>query len=88
MDALFKTDYINKQPLRQYEPIIRFDLEGKPQPRKPLDGIAKRKSEVIETEPKTAGEDLKRKVNNPPAVSEPKKKIQKQSSITSFFRKN
>lgn len=36
MESLFETDYVNTQPLRKYEPLIRFDSNGNPQPRKPL----------------------------------------------------
>lgn len=36
MDSLFETNYVNTQPLRKYEPLIRFDSDGNPQRRKPL----------------------------------------------------
>lgn len=36
MESLFETDYINTKPLRKYEPLIRFDSSGNPQPRKAL----------------------------------------------------
>lgn len=35
MDSIFETNYVNKQPLRKYEPLIRFNSEGKPQPKRP-----------------------------------------------------
>lgn len=88
MDTLFANDYVNTQPLRKYEPIIRFDSEGRPQPRRLFDEVIKNEPEVIKNEPKIAGEELKRKEISPPTVSEPKKKVQKQSSITAFFKKS
>lgn len=41
MDTLFETNYPNRQPLRKYEPLIRFDVDGKPQPRRQLENAPK-----------------------------------------------
>ena len=100
MESLF-TDFINQKPLRKYEPLIRFDPDGKPQPRKPFGpspAIKEEEEPVGKPEPpepssisKTVAnnEDLKRKLKEaPPAGLEPKKKQQKQTSIMSFFKKN
>jgi len=37
MESLFDKEYENRQPLRKYEPLIRFDQDGNPQPHRPLD---------------------------------------------------
>lgn len=34
MDSLFQTIPVNTQPLRKYEPLIRFDASGNPRPKK------------------------------------------------------
>lgn len=113
MDSLFSGNYVNTQPLRKFEPLIRYDSDGNPQPKKPLDpsadfndqNLTKRPltSTSPEEAPKTESkpqetitnnrqdkphEELKRKCTEPlPGGSEPKKKQQKQQSITSFFKK-
>lgn len=95
MESLFDKDYVNTQPLRKYEPLIRFDLEGNPQPRRPLKDAPQTSSALKEAveppKPKPSPpkpEDLKRKVNDAPAPGmEPKKKQQKQTSIMNFFKK-
>lgn len=38
MEKLFKIN-VNTQPLRKLEPLIRFDIDGNPQPRKPLTSL-------------------------------------------------
>lgn len=43
MESLFETNQVNTQPLRKYEPLIRFDLEGNPQPRKLLKDLDTKK---------------------------------------------
>ena len=103
MDSLFDKKYEIKQPLRKYEPLIRFDVDGNPQPRKPLSQTASER--VAQPAPETAKakvaepvkhvtpavklhDDLKRKVDGPASGMEPKKKQQKQTSITAFFKKN
>ena len=99
MESLFGTNYANTQPLRKYEPLIRFDLDGNPQPRKLFDAmpsVEEKKVEVREQKPgrpKVAPQanrphdDLKRKVEGQASGPEPKKKPQKQASIMSFFAK-
>lgn len=37
MESLFDDHFVNKKPLRKYEPLIRFDVDGKPQPRRLID---------------------------------------------------
>lgn len=37
METLFDDNFVNKKPLRKYEPLIRFDVDGKPQPRRLID---------------------------------------------------
>lgn len=104
MDSLFETNFENTQPLRKFEPLIRFDIDGNPQPRRPLSDTLKEEEtqrvneKLIEDKkspPKTKAsppkqpEDLKRKVNDLPAAGiEPKRKQQKQTSITNFFKKS
>lgn len=41
MESLFETNYVNTQRLRKYEPLIRYDIDGNPQPRRQLDGDLK-----------------------------------------------
>lgn len=37
METLFEVKYRNTQPLRTLEPLIRFDLDGRPQPKQAID---------------------------------------------------
>lgn len=37
MESLFDDNFVNKKPLRKYEPLIRFDVDGTPQPRRLID---------------------------------------------------
>lgn len=103
MELLFESGFINTQPLREFEPLIRFDIDGNPQPRRPLnvrpkfeDNVEKKESvpsmpvkpnQEVKSRPNQ--EELKRKVG--PASEavgpEPKKKQQKQTKIMSFFTK-
>lgn len=92
MDSLFEKEYKNTQPLRKFEPLIRFDLEGNPLPRRPLGEVLTPKPQ--ETKPKESRpqepkpqEDFKRKVDPTPSGFEPKRKQAKQQSIMSFFTK-
>lgn len=97
MESLFEKEYVNTQPLRKYEPLIRFDLDGNPQPRKPLKDAPqtspsmKQQTEAPISKPNPSppkSDDLKRKANEAPAPGiEPKKKQQKQTMLTSFFKK-
>lgn len=97
MESLFDTKYVNAQPLRKLEPLIRFDVDGNPQPRKPLNAAPTLEEKVITNiarESKLSAtttkphDDLKRKVEGPPpAGSEPKKKQPKQTKIMEFFKK-
>jgi len=105
MDSLFDTSFTCHQPFRKFEPLIRFDIDGNPQPRKPLQNVpslpqqeSKAALPAKTSEPKERPitnanqtkpiEDLKRKVSDmPPFGTEPKKKQQKQGSITAFFKK-
>lgn len=36
MEALFEKPYKNTRPLRKFEPLVRFDVDGNPQPRRPI----------------------------------------------------
>lgn len=95
MDSLFEDKYHSCPPMRKYEPLIRFNLDGQPQPRRILQGKKLEEPpkvcpppEIRQTEPKkSAHEDLKRKVTEPVSEPEPKRKQQKQQSIMAFFTK-
>lgn len=39
MESLFNEEYVNTQPLRKYEPLIRYDIDGHPQPKKLLKDV-------------------------------------------------
>lgn len=88
MDSLFEDKYDSHAPLRKYEPLIRYSLDGQPQPRrllqeKPTIEIPK----VSAPTPVMPTQDLKRKVSEPTPGTEPKRKQQKQQSIMAFFAK-
>lgn len=100
MESLFDDKYSGISSLRKYEPLIRFDVDGKPQPRKPLSetpALDEKVAPIAESAPKAKPlqsapsskphEDLKRKLDAPPPGGEPKKKQQKQQSIMAFFKK-
>ena len=68
MESLFDEVYVNTQPLRKYEPLIRFDQGGNPQPRRPLDHSAR-----VPKKPLDPGNDLKEetKIDTPKAPTGP-----------------
>lgn len=87
MEHLLKSEISNRQPLRKFEPVIRFDIDGTPQPRRPLIQFTKQ-NETVNLEVSSAKNDMKRKAEDESTIIVPKKKIQKQSTITKFFGKD
>lgn len=56
MESLFDKIYENTQPLRKYEPLVRFDQDGNPYPRRPLNQSSQMTTQPIalaKTEPKS-----------------------------------
>lgn len=54
MDSLFSGSYVNTQPLRKFEPLIRYDSEGNPQPKKPLNAPADFNDQNLVKKPSTS----------------------------------
>lgn len=101
LDSLFDVEYENTQPLRKYEPLIRFNLDGKPLPQRLLDHNsinlqpALKQDPVPEQkpEPKPQQKQFNDRKRSPPPTTEPriepkKKQPKEQSKITAFFRKS
>lgn len=87
MDSLFE-NFVNTKPLRKMEPLIRYDIEGKPQPRRLMEDIAK--PIKPNPPPPPPPQELKRSHDPPAPEIEPKRKQAKQTkqtSIISFFKK-
>lgn len=94
MESLFENIFTNNQPLRKFEPLIRFDIDGNPQPRRHFNGIqskieikvdVKKVSEpsmpaVLNPETtKSRQEELKRKVSPSSGASGPEPKKKQQT---------
>lgn len=94
MESLFETNVANNQPLRKFEPLIRFDIDGNPQPRRPFNGIQPKFEVKVDVkkvlEPsmpavsnpettKSRQEELKRKVGPSSAASGPEPKKKHQT---------
>lgn len=81
MESLFETNFTNTQPLRKFEPLIRFDIDGNPQPRRPFngkpkfeDGVERKGVEKKEIEPSMPAVP-KQDVNSRPNQEELKRKV-------------
>lgn len=102
METLFDTKYVNNtQPLRKYEPLIRFDIDGNQQPPRLLSAdqivldVARPKSENADVAPKQGptsksleaepAEDLKRKVSPTSSNSGQPKKKQQKQASIMSF---
>lgn len=77
MDSLFERNYINSQPLRKYEPLIRYDIDGNPQQRKLLSEL-KAKPEKVPPPQDSTKEDKcppqdQKKEDSPPLQNQKKK---------------
>lgn len=83
MQSLFDREFDGQISTRKYEPLIRFDADGNPQPRRPMSqtAVPDMPAKPIQTETKN---EIKKTTNEPVAKKPPPGKQQK---LTAFFTK-
>lgn len=76
MESLFATDFHNKKPFRKYEPLIRFSIDGKPQPRKLLKDSSPQLEQKIPEKNEEVRPDPPQVTSIPKTIVEPPKSNQ------------